>query len=90
MHSEAPILPCWWKKPWITRKPAICGLFNFVRYIEHLQKYEVDYGEVNLSGAGEGSVEIMTIHKSKGLEFPVVILAGMGKQFNFQDLNANF
>ena len=64
------------------------GLFNFVRYIEHLQKYEVDYGEVNLSGAGEGSVEIMTIHKSKGLEFPIVILAGMGKQFNFQDLNA--
>ncbi len=43
---------------------------------------------MNLSGAGEGSVEIMTIHKSKGLEFPVVILAGMGKQFNFQDLNA--
>ena len=69
-------------------KTSYRGLFNFVRYIEHLQKYEVDYGEVNLSGAGEGSVEIMTIHKSKGLEFPVVILAGMGKQFNFQDLNA--
>ncbi len=69
-------------------KTSYRGLFNFVRYIEHLQKYEVDYGEVNLSGAGEGSVEIMTIHKSKGLEFPVVILAGMGKQFNFQDLKA--
>lgn len=69
-------------------KTSYRGLFNFVRYIEHLQKYEVDYGEVNLSGAGEGSVEIMTIHKSKGLEFPIVILAGMGKQFNFQDLNA--
>ena len=69
-------------------KTSYRGLFNFVRYIEHLQKYEVDYGEVNLSGAGEGSVEIMTIHKRKGLEFPIVILAGMGKQFNFQDLNA--
>ena len=69
-------------------KTSYRGLFNFVRYIEHLQKYEVDYGEVNLSGAGEGSVEIMTIHKSKGLEFPVVIRAGMGKQVNFQDLNA--
>lgn len=69
-------------------KTSYRGLFNFVRYIEHLQKYEVDYGEVNLSGAGEGSVEIMTIHKSKGLEFPIVILAGMGKQFNMQDLNA--
>lgn len=64
------------------------GLFNFVRYIEHLQKYEVDYGEVNLSGAGTGAVQIMTIHKSKGLEFPIVFVAGMGKQFNFQDLNA--
>ena len=47
------------------------------------QKYEVDYGEVNLSGAGEGSVEIMTIHKSKGLEFPIVILAGMGKTVQY-------
>ena len=69
-------------------KTSYRGLFNFVRYIGHLQKYEVDYGEVNLAGAGEGSVEIMTIHKSKGLEFPIVILAGMGKQFNMQDLNA--
>lgn len=69
-------------------KTSYRGLFNFVRYIEHLQKYEVDYGEVNLSGAGNGSVQIMTIHKSKGLEFPVVFAAGMGKQFNFQDLNA--
>lgn len=50
-------------------KTSYRGLFNFVRYIEHLRKYEVDYGEVNLSGAGEGSVEIMTIHKSKGLDF---------------------
>ena len=69
-------------------KTSYRGLFNFVRYIEQLQKYEVDYGEVNLSGAGEGLVQIMTIHKSKGLEFPIVILAGMGKKFNFQDLNA--
>ncbi|MDC7289496.1 helicase-exonuclease AddAB subunit AddA [Blautia schinkii] len=69
-------------------KTSYRGLFNFIRYIEHLQKYEVDYGEVNLSGAGAGSVQIMTVHKSKGLEFPVVFAAGMGKQFNFQDMNA--
>lgn len=69
-------------------KTSYRGLFNFVRYIEQLQKYEVDYGEVNLSGAGMGTVQIMTIHKSKGLEFPVVFVAGMGKQFNFQDINA--
>lgn len=71
-------------------KTSYRGLFNFVRYIENLQKYEVDFGEVNVLDAGSGSVQIMTIHKSKGLEFPVVFAAGMGKQFNFQDMNARF
>lgn len=69
-------------------KTSYRGLFHFIRYIENLQKYEVDFGEVNLSGAGSSSVQIMTIHKSKGLEFPIVFVAGMGKQFNFQDINA--
>ena len=69
-------------------KTSYRGLFNFIRYIEHLQKYEVDYGEVNLADAGKNSVRIMTVHKSKGLEFPIVFACGMGKTFNFQDLNA--
>lgn len=69
-------------------KTSYRGLFNFIRYIESLQKYEVDFGEVNLSGSGSSSVQIMTIHKSKGLEFPIVFAAGMGKQFNFRDMNA--
>ena len=69
-------------------KTSYRGLFNFVRYIESLQKYEVDFGEVNVTDAGSGAVQIMTVHKSKGLEFPVVFAAGMGKQFNFQDINA--
>ena len=68
-------------------KTSYKGLFNFIRYIEQLKKYEVDFGEANLSGAGDGAVSIMTIHKSKGLEFPVVFAAGMGKSFNFMDLN---
>ena len=71
-------------------KTSYRGLFNFVRYIEKLQKYEVDFGEVNLADAGSGAVQIMTIHKSKGLEFPIVFAAGMGKQFNFQDINSRF
>ena len=71
-------------------KTSYRGLFNFIRYIEKLQKYEVDFGEVNLADAGSGAVQVMTIHKSKGLEFPVVFAAGMGKQFNFQDINAKF
>ena len=69
-------------------KTSYRGLFNFIRYIERLQKYEVDFGEVNLLDGGNTSVKIMTIHKSKGLEFPIVYVAGMGKQFNFQDMNA--
>lgn len=64
------------------------GLFHFVRYVENLQKYQVDYGEVPLAGEEEHTVRIMTIHKSKGLEFPIVFVAGMGKRFNQQDANA--
>ena len=68
-------------------KTSFRGLFSFIRYIEHLEKYEIDYGEVNLASDEDNSVKLMTIHKSKGLEFPVVFVCGMGKNFNFQDLN---
>lgn len=61
------------------------GLFHFIRYIEKLQKYQVDFGEADLSGEGGEAVRIMSIHHSKGLEFPVVFVAGMGKSFNRQD-----
>lgn len=61
------------------------GLFHFVRYIEQLQKYDVDYGEASIEDEHSDTVRVMTIHKSKGLEFPVVIVAGMGKRFNMQD-----
>ncbi|HBN57649.1 MAG TPA: helicase-exonuclease AddAB subunit AddA [Lachnospiraceae bacterium] len=61
------------------------GLFHFVRYIEKLQKYQVDFGEADLSDGGGEAVRIMSIHHSKGLEFPVVFVAGMGKSFNRQD-----
>lgn len=61
------------------------GVFNFVRYIEQLKKYAVDYGEANLMDENADVVSLMTIHKSKGLEFPIVFVAGIGKQFNMQD-----
>lgn len=61
------------------------GVFQFVRYIEKLQKYSVDYGEASVIGENEDTVRIMSIHKSKGLEFPIVILSGMAKAFNKQD-----
>ena len=62
------------------------GLFHFIRYIEKLKKFETDFGEASAFGENSDVVRIMSIHKSKGLEFPVVILAGMGKRFNKQDL----
>lgn len=65
------------------------GLFHFVRYIEQLQKYNVDYGEANIADERSDTVRIMSIHKSKGLEFPIVFVAGMGKRFNTQDLRGS-
>lgn len=61
------------------------GLFHFIRYIDELQKYDVDFGEADLVSENEEAVRIMSIHKSKGLEFPVVFVSGLGKQFNRQD-----
>lgn len=65
------------------------GLFNFVRYIEQLKKYDVDYGEASIIDEQDDTVRIMSIHKSKGLEFPIVFVAGTGKQFNTQDLKGS-
>ena len=61
------------------------GLFHFIRYIDRLKKYDTDFGEAQAAGEQEQMVRIMSIHKSKGLEFPIVFLAAMGKQFNRQD-----
>ncbi|MBP3879887.1 MAG: helicase-exonuclease AddAB subunit AddA [Lachnospiraceae bacterium] len=65
------------------------GLFNFIRYIRNLRKYDVDFGEVNVLGESENVVRIISIHKSKGLEYPVVFVAGCGKKFNLQDIRAS-
>lgn len=64
------------------------GLYDFVRYIELLKKYDTDYGEASAEAAEGNVVRIMTVHKSKGLEFPVVFLAGTGRKFNLRDSSA--
>ena len=66
-------------------KGSYRGLYNFIRYIENLHKYDVDFGEASLGNEAEDTVRIMSIHKSKGLEFPIVFAAGMGKNFNQTD-----
>lgn len=66
------------------------GLFRFLRFIERMQDRGNDLGTARALGEQEDVVRVMTIHKSKGLEFPVVFMAGLSKMFNRQDLNSKF
>ena len=68
-------------------KTSYFGLFHFIRYMEQLEKYDVDYGEADTLDENADVVRIMSIHKSKGLEFPVVVVSGLSKRFNMQDAN---
>lgn len=66
------------------------GLFRFLRFIDQFRDRGSDLGAARALGENENVVRIISIHKSKGLEFPVVIAAGLGKQFNFSDLRQKF
>ena len=61
------------------------GLFNFLRYIENLKTYDTDFGEAQVAGENDDAVRIMSIHKSKGLEFPIVFIAECHRRFNQTD-----
>lgn len=63
------------------------GLYQFVRYLERVSEQTEEMGEVNLAGEEENVVRIMTIHKSKGLEFPICFIGGMGSQLNHRNNN---
>ena len=67
-------------------KTVFKGLFYFNRYMEQLKSYEIEMGEAGSGTENENVVKIMTIHKSKGLEFPVVFVSGLSKKFNRLDL----
>ncbi|HEY4552361.1 MAG TPA: helicase-exonuclease AddAB subunit AddA [Bacillaceae bacterium] len=66
------------------------GLFRFLRFIERMRERGNDLGAARALGEQEDVVRIMTIHSSKGLEFPVVIAGGLGRKFNMMDINASF
>lgn len=66
------------------------GLFRFLRFIERMRERGNDLGDARAVGEQEDVVRMMTIHSSKGLEFPIVFVAGMGRQFNMQDINSSF
>ena len=65
------------------------GLYNFINFIDKLKLSSGDMNSAKIIGENDDVVRIMSIHKSKGLEFPVVFLSSMGKQFNLTDLNKN-
>jgi ATP-dependent helicase/nuclease subunit A len=63
------------------------GLFNFINFINRLRSSKGDMGSAKILGEKENVVRIISIHKSKGLEFPVVFVSGCGKKFNMQDMS---
>jgi len=70
-------------------KTSFKGLFNFLNYIDNMKESSGDMESCKIIGENEDVVRIMSIHKSKGLEFPVVFLAGTTKKFNYRELNEN-
>lgn len=67
-------------------KTSYRGLFNFVRYIGRLKTQNTDIGEASVLSEQEDVVRLISIHKSKGLEYPIVFVSGMSKRFNKQDM----
>lgn len=65
------------------------GLFNFVRYIEKIKKYDIESGEASVVSENDNIVPIMSIHKSKGLEYPIVFLCNANGKFNDMDSRKN-
>lgn len=70
-------------------KTSFKGLFNFIRFVEKLKTGNSDMTAAKIIGENENVVRIMSIHKSKGLEFPIVFLSATSKKVNLQDLNSN-
>ncbi|WP_027365461.1 helicase-exonuclease AddAB subunit AddA [Desulfotruncus alcoholivorax] len=65
------------------------GLFRFLRFVEQVRETGGDMDAARSLGENEDVVRLMSVHRSKGLEFPVVVVAGLGRGFNFSDLRQN-
>lgn len=66
-------------------KTSYVGLYHFLRYMEQLEKYEVDYGEAAMQDENADVVRIMSVHKSKGLEFPICFVSGLSRRFRAKE-----
>ena len=65
------------------RKAQGGSLYSFVQYIDAVKQHKVAMGQVKMAAEGDDTIRIMTIHKSKGLEFPMVLLAGFCRRLNY-------
>ncbi len=84
-NSGSPTCGCWWKKRRTFEESNYTGLYGFLSYIDAMKKNNLSMGEAKTIGENENVVRIMTVHKSKGLEFPVVILAGAAGPYVFEE-----
>ena len=66
------------------------GLYQFISFIERMRKNQKDLAQPLLSDKADKAVKLMTIHASKGLEFPVVFIMGLGHKYQTRDLSGNF
>src|SRR5699024_39583 len=71
-------------------KTSYRGLFRFLRFIERMKELDKDLGTAPALSEQEDVVKILSIHQSKGLEYPVVIVGNMSKNFNFMDLRKKY
>ena len=70
-------------------KTSFKGLFQFIRFVERMDQQQRDLPEMKMQ-VNEDTVKFMTIHKSKGLEYPVVFVTDLSKRFNMRDLNHKY
>lgn len=71
-------------------KTSFKGVFSFLRFLEQMQENQADLEPARVLSDNENVVRIMSIHKSKGLEFPIVFIGGLGRRFNFRDAQQEF
>ena len=71
-------------------KTSFKGVFSFLRFLEQMQENQADLEPARILSDNENVVRIMSIHKSKGLEFPIVFIGGLGRRFNFRDAQQEF
>lgn len=67
----------------------IRGLFHFIRFMQQCREYDMDFGEATTFGENQNVVHISSIHKSKGLEYPIVFVSNIDKKFNLRDSNGS-